>query len=258
MALALSACDSTTAGGGGSDDVAPTLIPPAAFSIDDDSFPEQSVQSFQGSNHTQAFARVAIVNLAIGIHLIIPAAATNAATQVQPIVENGTWVWENTVPVDDQPVTFRLEGTPDGSEIDWRMILASATISGQDYTHFVLYTATSSIDGTSSSWSLYYNIEGQGRTRVLDADYLQTGEQRELTFSIPESNPNEGARGDSVTYTSDGNDRVFDYMESPTRNHFIEWNAVTAVGSITAWDWNDGTRACWDSNLDNVPCVPTL
>lgn len=255
LTLVFAACDSTTPNLDLDD--APTLIPPDAFSIDGDSLPDSTTANFQGSNHNQAAARIFIVNLAVGIHLVVPAVATGAATQVTPTVENGRWIWENTVPINSQPVTFRLEGTPDGSEIDWQMILSNSMISGQLHDDFVLYTATTSLDGTEGVWSLYYNIQGQ-RTRVLDADYLRTGAQRELTFTIPETNPNEEARGDFVYYMSEGNARVFDYEEAPSQNHLIEWNAATAAGSITAWNWNDGNKACWDSNLDNVPCVPTL
>lgn len=257
FALTLSACDSSTTGS--VTDTSPTLLPAAAFGMDVESFPNGSGPSVQGDNHNRAALTVGLVNLAVGIHLVIPAAATNAATQATPTVENGTWIWENTVPVNLQNVTFRLEGTPQGSEVDWQMILSSANIGGQLHENFVLYTATSALDGTSSTWSLYYNIEGQGRTRVLDADYDRTGAQHELTFSIPDTNPNEDAHGASVYYMAEGNTREFDYQE-PTlgQNHFIEWNAATFVGSITAWNYNNGDRACWDSSLNDVSCVPTL
>lgn len=93
---------------------------------------------------------------------------------------------------------------------------------------------------------------------MLDADYIRTGAQHELTFSIPETNPNPDAHGAEVYYMADGNTREFDFQEpTPSQNHFIEWNAATSVGSITAWNYNNGERACWDENLDNVTCEPS-
>ena len=139
------------------------------------------------------------------------------------------------------------------------MYITSSNYGGQAYDNFVLYTATTQIGGLVGDWSLYYNIQGQDRTRLLDAHYEQTGAQHELTFSVPDTNPNQDAHGASVYYMAENSDRVVDYQEStPGQNHYIEWDAVTKAGSITAWNHNNGERACWDSNLDNTHCVPTI
>ena len=265
LGLVLAACDS------GSPDTSPPGTPPAlitsqAFNLSDTAFPDNNLipgsdetSSVHGPHHTRAFLRVAIVSAAVGFHLLLPSAATDAATQVTPTVENGTWIWENTVNVEGSNVTFRLEGTPSGSNIDWEMFITSSNFGGEAYDDFILYTATTQINGQMGNWSLYYNIQGQ-RTRVLDADYDETSSTaRELTFSIPDTNPNQDAHGAEVFYMADGDARVFDYREpTPGQNHLIEWDAVTAAGSIMAWNYLDGERYCWDSNLDDTPCVPTL
>ena len=264
LGLVLAACDSTTPET--NPGTPPALIASEAFSLSDTAFPDNNLvpgsdetNSVNGPHHTQAFFRVAIVSAAVGFHLLLPSAATGAATQVAPTVENGTWIWENTVNVNDSNVTFRLEGTPSGSSVDWQMFVSSGNFGGEAYDDFVLYTATTQINGQMGNWSLYYNIQGQ-RTRVLDAVYDETSSTaRELTFSIPDTNPNQDAHGASVYYMADASGRVFDYQEpTPGQNHLIEWDAVTAAGSITAWDYNNGDQACWDSNLDNTPCVPAL
>lgn len=264
LGLTLTACDSGGGSNNNPNDVAPTLISSAAFDYDGDSFAstfappgEDEVSSFQGTNHTRAFATVFLVNTAVGIHLILPSALTSSAGQDTPHVENGTWIWENTTTILGRVIDMRLEGTAEGSSVDWRMYMSADNWGGQAYDDFLLYTATTQIGGQSGSWSLYYDIEDQGRTRVLDADYERSGSLHQLVFSIPETNPNEEARGDSVTYEADGSDRFFDHDVSGG-NRVIEWDAVTKAGSITAFDYNGGEQACWDSNLDNVACTPTL
>jgi hypothetical protein len=189
------------------------------------------------------------------VHLIVPSAVTNAAGQADPYVENGTWIWENTVPVNGTPVTLRLEATPDGTEIDWRMFVSADGLNGADYETFELYNATTALDGKSGTWSLYYDIEGT-RTRVLDADFVVTSTNvRELTFTVPETNPNPDARGSTVRYAGDGTDRFFDWHQEPEDyDHLIDWSATMSAGSITADNYNGGQRACWDEFLQDVAC----
>ncbi len=263
LTLIFAACDSTTPGS--ISGTPPALITSQAFEMDSESFASANAQpgggtnSVQGANYTRAYATVLLVNLAVGVHLVVPSAATGAAASDTPHVENGTWIWEGRMTVFiNNVVDVRLEGTPNGSVVDWEMFITSDNLLGRVYDDFVLYTATTQIGGGMSTWSLYYDIDGLGRTRVLDADHLQTGAQNELTFSVPDSNPNVDARGDSVYYLADGNERVFDHVVGPGQNRLIEWDAATSVGSITAFDYNDGERYCWDSNLDDAPCMPAL
>lgn len=254
--IGISACDNGTPDAPG--DVAPTVISSSAFDFDNESFASTTAAGARGAHHTRAYATVLLVNLAVGVHLVLPLAATNSAGQDTPHVEDGTWIWENSLTVGSSVVDVRLEAVASGSTVNWEMFISSDNVAGQAYDNFSLYTAETQIGGETGFWSLFYNIEGQGRTRVLDADYERDETQHRLTFSIPDTNPNEEAHGASVYYIADGNAREFDYQEpTPSQNHFIEWNAATKAGSITAWNYNSGLRACWDENLDNVECDPS-
>jgi hypothetical protein len=84
---------------------------------------------------------------------------------------------------------------------------------------------------------------------VTDAD---TGE---ITYTVPETNPNPDARGSTVHYSADGDDRHFDWHQEPEDyDHLVAWDAATEAGSITATNYNNGVEACWDENLEDVPC----
>src|SRR5690606_16347802 len=156
--LALTGCDDADPGDP-NDGAAPPVIAPAAFAFDQSFDVDPNGRSAFGQNWFNAAGRVTIVSLAIGVHLIVPHAATEAATQVQPYVEDGTWIWENTVTHEGRTVTFRLEGTPEGTEIDWRMLISADDLGGADYDAFELYNGTTSLDGKSGTWRLYYDIE---------------------------------------------------------------------------------------------------
>jgi len=248
--VALAGCDTNDSG----DADAPAVLTPAAFTFDR-SFPEDD-NAHIGQNFVEGAARVFFVSAAVGVHLVIPAAATDAATQVEPRVEHGTWIWENTVDHNGNDITFRLEGTPEGTQVDWRMLIsADAPIDGQHYDDFVLYTARTSLNGRTGEWHLFYKISGTS-TNVLDADFEVRGENNgEITFSVPETNPDPGARGASIEYGALGSARSFLWTEQePSHTHLVEWDEQTHAGAITAWNYNGGVRACWDSSLNDVAC----
>jgi hypothetical protein len=251
LGLTLAACDAADP----DPSVAPETPPPAAFAFDA-SFPEASNAQLVGAHFINGATRVVFVTAAVGVHLIVPAEATRIATEADPFVEDGTWIWENSASFEATTVTVRLEGTPDGTEIDWRLFVSSDDLGDQVYEDFVLYEATTSLDGSQGSWALFYDLEGD-RTRVLDADFSVTTETvREITFTVPQSNPNAEARGASVRYAADGDWRLFDTQEAtPGQTHLVEWNAATSEGFVEAWNYNEGARGCWDSNLDDVACT---
>ncbi len=245
--LVLAGCDAVSPA---TDTPAPP--PAAAFSFDAD-LAAQSARLAAGPHFLNAAGRYGVVSVVVGANLVIPAAVTAAATKAEPTVEDGTWIWERTTTIQNADVTFRLEGTPAGREVDWRMRIASVDggtgAVGEDYD---LYTATTSLDGTTGSWDLFYLID-EVPTRVLTADYeVRTEADREVTFRIPDGRE---AAGSSVRYQVDGDTKIFDWTAQPgdLRTH-VEWDAATRIGFIEADDYNGGVRSCWNENLDNAAC----
>jgi hypothetical protein len=251
--LALTGCDGSDPDG--FDDNPPPVIAPSAFAFDDSFEDGQTLRGAFGQNWLNAYGRVSIVSLAVGVHLVIPHVVTAAAVQADPYVEDGTWIWENTEIVHGRDVTFRLEATPDGEEIAWRMLISASSLEGADYDAFELYNATTTLDGRAGTWRLFYDIEGE-RTEVLDAEFeVTSAAQREITFIVPETNPNPDARGETIRYYANGDARLFDWHQEPEDyDHLVEWDEATKAGSITADDYNGGEPACWDEDLEDVPC----
>ncbi len=252
----LTGCDAT-------ESAADPTPPPASVFTLDTSFPDEAAPGGQtgviGEHFVQGAARVGIVTTVVGVWLAIPAAVTDAATDVEPVVQSGTWIWENDVPINGTEFTFRLEGTPEGSSVDWTMFVsADRPVNGQTYNDFALYTARTSLNGRVGSWQLFA-YEGGTRTRVLDADYEVTSSTvSEITYSIPNTNPNVGARGSSVRYAADGSARLFDWHQEPEDfDHLVSWDAVSHTGFIEATNYNGGERSCWDPQLNDAPCTVT-
>lgn len=247
--LALAACDTANTD---PTDEAPAPLPAAAFSFDADLNQSSSARSAAGLHFFTAATRVGIVSFAIKANLVLPAVMTGAATSVDPVVEDGTWIWSSTRPVDGTDATFRLEGTPSGSSIDWQLRVTTASpATGDELDDFVLYTATTSLDGKTGSWRLYYRIEGQ-RTEVVRADYDITDDANELTFTaVNESD----IQGSTVLYRTEGDTNTFDWVKEPgSVRTLVEWSESTGVGFVEADDYNGGARACWNTSFDDAAC----
>lgn len=247
--LALAACDSTTP----SESTPPDLIPAAAFSFDADLGDTSASRSAAGLNFFTGAARVGIVSLVVKAHLILPAAMTHAATQVDPIVSDGTWIWSSTQPVNGTDATFRLEGTPSGSSIDWSLRVTTANPeTGEALDDFVLYTAETSLDGKTGTWRLYYRLEGE-RTEVLSADYDVSGTANELRFTV--ENDKDDNQGSTVLYRTESGTNTFDWLQQPQNiRTLVEWDEATGAGFIEADDYKGGVRSCWNTSGDDVAC----
>ena len=259
FAITLTGCDST--GTNTADD--PPTLPPDAFELNTDLFNNHNpgsasvTKTGEYAHFTNAAFRVWPVSLLVKANLLIPSAVTATALQTDPVIEEGTWVWEATADTLNQDVSFRLEGTPDGDSVFWSMsVTAPNPEQGQALDNFELYTAQTALDGSSGSWSLYYNLDGE-RTRVLDADFTVTSDtEKEVTFSVPATAENNA--GDSVRYAVDGTQRTFEWTRvDDTGNTIVvvTWDAETKAGSIVAPNYNSGEVACWDGSFQNVACA---
>ncbi|PAP78523.1 hypothetical protein [Rubrivirga marina] len=240
VGLALTGCDASDAE---TDTPAPPAV--AAFVLDTDAFPSDGARVASGAHFINAAARVGIVSTVVGLHLVLPGAATEAVTADSPTVTAGVWMWEATTAVNGTPIDLALEGTPEGSSIDWRLV-----VTGPEGDPFTYYTATTGLDGETGTWRLFApDADGPVLTASFDVRDL---DDRELTFRVPAGRDHGGS---SVRYATDGDERTFDWTDQPTGDRaLIVWDDATRAGSITADTYYGGDRACWDEDLDDVAC----
>lgn len=254
LLLAAAGCDSVV-----DPDVRPSeTFSAEAFQMQTELFEEEAsaAQSLEAAGEefahfTEAATRVGVVSTVVKVHLILPALATKAALQAEPVREGDSWIWSTTVEGDEE-FTVTLTGTPSGEQVDWSMRVSS---TGEELEDFELYTAETARDRESGSWELYYPIDGERRS-VLAADFTIEGEsKKQITFRKPESAEN--AAGDFVQYAvDDGAVRSFLWTQvEEDREHLVEWNAQTKAGALTATNYNDGERACWNADLENAACA---
>ena len=252
VVASLAGCDNSNP-----EDEAPQLIAPDLFEVDTNFFstaPTASAKVESKEHVINGALRVWPVSVVVSASLILPAAVTNAALQDEPEFVDGAWRWESTATFNANSVTFGLNAEPERNGHNWSAVLSYYDAGSQSQLdNFELYSGRTQNGGTEGNWSLYLPIEGVS-TNVLNADFVRDSEtDKSITFSIP-ATADENA-GDSVTYTVDGDSRLFIWTQvGQGVTHTVEWNDATGEGSITATNYNGGQKACWDSNQDDIPC----
>ncbi len=120
---------------------------------------------------------------------------------------------------------------------------------------FVLYTAQTGTQSSNGTFAVFFPINGVSR-QVMDGAYDVVSEtESTLSFSIPEGIEDIG--GVSAVYGTDGIWTTLKLTGAEGNTHFMEWNTETHEGAITATDYFNGEKGCWDSNLLNTECSPS-
>ena len=250
-AIMFAGCDSQSS----DENDPPQLMPAEAFSLQTDIFAPSNGKTQAKINFASAALRVWPVSVLLQAHLLIPAVVTAAALEAEPELVDGTWIWATTAEVNARLLTFSLTGDPVDDGVDWSLSISTdGPDGGQDFDEFTLLTGYTSPGGLTGSWQLYYPINGQ-RRNVLNAEYeLRSDDDRELTFSIPETADDHA--GDWVRYAVDGSMHSFEWHQSTLSiDHLVVWNADTKEGGILASNHNGGAPACWDAQLEDAPCL---
>lgn len=248
LGISLVGCDSA----GIDENDPPQVVSPAAFEVE--TFSQSANKSAAGAHLTAAVRRYVPVSVTLGAaYLLVPKAITEVATQEDAELIDGAWVWSATPGDGMAQITFTLSARPEGSEIDWSMVISGYNAYTGQVDDFELYNAATSGDGKSGSWNLFYKIDGEP-VNVLDADFLIESEtEKQITFSVPNDAPEHA--GYEVRYERDGDVRTFYWSQPDTGDeHTLTWNPETGLGSIESTNYRDGARYCWDSEGNDAGC----
>lgn len=235
---------------------APDTIPSQAFALNMDMFKENQVvgKSEQGFANwiNAAFRTAAAVKIADTI-LEVPLTLTEAIQQVPPVFNDNAFVWSYEEVENGQTSSIALKAQIETNFIDWSM-----KVTGVDeeqnltFENFLLYRAKTFTDTEQGNFSVYFPTEN-GSLHVMDGTYnVESESKHTLSFTIPEGVDEIG--GIEAVFTQDVDQIMLDLTDAEGQKHLIEWNETTHKGSITADDYNNGEKSCWDETLRDVAC----
>ncbi len=234
---------------------APAVIPEDAFSLDLNVFADGPVagKSEAYTNWINAAVRAGIATEVTHVILDVPHKLTRAIQQVPPVFADGAFVWAVDSLVNGQLNSIHLQARAVDNYVDWEMRLTGVVEeTGVEMNDFVLYNARTYTDAMEGTFQIYFPLES-GSQMVMDGRYEKentTG--KTLEFTIPAEVEDIG--GAAAHFNQNQDQITLDLTAPNGTTHLMEWNRRTHAGSITATDYNNGDRACWDETLQNVAC----
>jgi hypothetical protein len=150
---------------------APELPPESAFVMNFGDFQEGQKSTLTQSNWSTAAFTVMVWNTVLGVTLAVPVASYIEAFHHEPVrIDNNTWKWSYTVPVNSVNYTADLYADVLDAEVTWEMYISqeggSATFYGTKVHaissepmaagHFTLVLST-----TPNSWRLSGPMTGK-------------------------------------------------------------------------------------------------
>lgn len=245
--------------------VAPVVPPQAAFAFDFGLFdtPESRAYAETGElsreadsvthlNWLNAAIRVLYLDAILTKALTPPATVLAIALNQAPTYQGqGTWLfafdYTDNAGVE---VSVRLYATVDtvGEIVTWEMVVSSNE-HDPVLVDFLWFEGETSLV-SDAGYFLFHETDGRDAARMT---YELDVAERSLLFEALDVESEDV--GDFVRYSVDGDDvevRVHD--DSEGIDTVMEWSETTHAGSITAPDYNEGERACWDEQLLDVVC----
>jgi len=205
-----------------------------------------------GANFANAALRVLAAEVATVVVLAVPVATFAAAANNTPTYEDdGRWHWRFTTVQGGQTYTAHLSGVVQGSNVVWDMRITSPT-HAPPLEEFVWYGGQGRLDRTAGTWTFYDPATPSSSTAVLSIDWTHVSETEHGWEATALAGP---AAGDVFTGSVDGVDRMITYRDASEQT-FVEiyWNAADGSGYLIAPYYHGGTKACWDTNQQDVAC----
>lgn len=239
----------------------PNLPPQSSMAMDLSDFNQalpkgQADATTVGMNFITARLTVATINLGVAALLSVPTLTFAAAISQQPVLQSDGkfhWIFN----VSDAGKTFQadLAGWIDvpANEAVFEMRITTTGVSPA-LTNFLWYEGRAKIDNKTGYWEIYDALRPTSAIKVLRIDW-QAPDQSNATLELSAVEQGVPTFGDKVTYNVAGSSRSVIYKDaSANATITILWDALTKAGSITAPTYNNGNKACWDSQLNDVTC----
>ena len=202
-------------------------------------------------NWIAAVVHVTALNLIVGEVLGPPSAAFHLALTAEPEkVDRNTYLWEYVFDDGDERVAVDLEGSWVSGGVDWSLYV-TGIVEGRELDHDLWYRGHSSQGGRTGYW-IFSDLEADP-TDVARLDWSRSLAETELSLSIIDSGHEDF--GDHIAYSRTGTVRRVEWSDqSEEQLFFVTWDVVTGAGSLEVPEYNDGDRACWNTEQEDIDC----
>ena len=233
----------------------PALPPDSSMSMDFSTFDAGKLAPslpIPGKNYMNAAARVLAVDSAVIASLAPAATVFKAAKSATPVSEDdGSWTWKYKVAYMGNEYSAELNGKVVVDENFWSMKINCPTIQ-PPLTDFEWYTGECASNNTSGTWTYFdYKYPDEAKENGNIEWSVSLVKESKLVFTC--ENSDSEIFGDILTYSLNGTTAAMKYYDSSEDiTADITWDTITGAGSIQVPKYNNGERAYWNENRQDV------
>ncbi len=233
----------------------PELPPAASMTMDFSAFGGSKLAPDllpPGKNFTNAATRVLFLDVAVILALAPPATFFKSASNAAPIDQgDGSWLWSTDVIFLGKKYQANLTGIPKVFGASWSMKVTSDQYK-VPLDNFEWYKGESTLANTSGNWQFFDPDVPKEAKQIATIEWaVEAVDKGKIVFTNTDNrNPN---FNDKLTYSVDGTKALITFYDaSENIASEITWDLITTAGSIKVPNYNNGERAYWDENKQNV------
>ncbi|MGB9596644.1 MAG: hypothetical protein ACPL7B_10230 [Candidatus Poribacteria bacterium] len=233
----------------------PALPPDSSMSMDLTAFGGGKMSPSSqapGKNFTNAAVRVLLLDTAIVVALLPPATVFKAAKSAEPVKQDdGSWLWSYKIVILGQTYEANLTARLEPNKVIWTMKVTNPTFK-PPLKDFQWYVGESALNNSNGNWRFFDPTTPDKANEVFGIDWTVTSLTKgQIEFSVKD--PKNQLYGDKATYSLDGTTALITYFDaSENTTAEITWDTVTTAGSLKIPGYNNGKRAYWDENKQDV------
>ncbi|GAA5521592.1 hypothetical protein LQ318_07560 [Aliifodinibius salicampi] len=238
-------------------DEPPELPPAASIDIDMSTLTESpqsksSITTDDTDYFVQAVFRAGFMKKIIEAHLLIPKNLLEAAEDtVAQLNEEQQWEWSyqyssNTNGFDVRLIAERISS----SAVNWSFLVTADHLNLEEH---LVFGGTTQNMGAQGVWTYYGLKDSEDDQKLSEIDWDIQGDSTQIRLEV--LSDLSVASGSYIDYDFDGVFKTIEFYNAEAdETTIIQWNVDTKAGYIIAPDVNNGEKACWDEDQENVPC----
>lgn len=243
-------------------DEPPTIPPIGSMEVDLSAFEDEGSQQEAASqvfaedstsNFKQAAFRALIMKVVVEVNLAIPRALLEAAANSDAgLIDDEEWAWSYSKTTGEETYEVRLVASRVGDDqVNWKLFVTNSELRLENRLFFEGITNN---DGSEGSWT-YYDLQNTQPEGAVSSVEWQVNGEDDVQLKLEVLSDRNENLGDYIEYAFDGTVKhavYFNAGEEATTE--IQWNVETHEGYLIAPGYNQGEKACWNSELVNTAC----
>lgn len=203
--------------------------------------------------YVQAVFRAGFLKRVIDTNLLIPKNLLEAAADtVAQLNDNQQWEWNYQYSGNTNDFAVRLVAERIASSVvNWSFFV---TADHLDLENHLLFSGTTKEEGKEGAW-IYNSLQDPENNQQLSEINWTIQDEENIQLRLDILSDRLAAAGSYIDFSLDGVQKNLAYYDAgEDTTTAIEWNADTKAGSIIAPDINNGEKACWDEEQENISC----